>query len=98
MKNNINGKTISLEEDLKKRILRVIGKKGKKVYYITKELAVLLSKYLNETRMNLEIEDKHGKPFFFSERLKRKERTRFQNSRYLFVGVRIPTVALSPFP
>lgn len=60
----INGKSTTIEEDLKKRILRVIGKKGKKVYYISQELSELLLKFAKGRR---EIKTE-SKSLFISDR------------------------------
>jgi len=44
------GNTIPLENDLRRRFVSGIGKKGEKAYFITKELSILLLDYLNNTR------------------------------------------------
>jgi len=62
IESKVDGKIISLKDDLDKRIIRVVGKKGKKVYYITENLSNLLKFFLIE-RMNKNV---NTKAFFVS--------------------------------
>ncbi|MHA1147751.1 MAG: tyrosine-type recombinase/integrase [Promethearchaeota archaeon] len=47
------GINIPLENDLRRRFVSGIGKRGEKAYFITKELSILLLDYLNNTRKTI---------------------------------------------
>ncbi len=71
---NVEGRVITLEQDLKNRCLRVIGKMDKLKYFISEDLAKQLLEYLYTVRLTQQ-KDVNTKAFFISQKRNRFSHT-----------------------